>query len=295
MAGFLLPIRGQFTDNNPESNGGMKPDSAFDKRSKGLHARQLARHTETRSKLIAMDRLWLKSQRDVCSKRSNRMNFVGRILLTATAVLLLGAPGFAQSNVAEPDQSYTADRSQQAIDVFQTAGRDQYGSQVFQTSDPRFMHEAAQDAMTKINFARLALQNAQNEQVRSFAEQILRDYGKAQRDLFNIAYQQIVRLPDTLDPQQLDTFNTLSQLHGAAFDQAYMKAMLNDDQTATSRFKQEATKGDHWASHTLPTLESNLKEAQKVARVVGVHSTATNDEQRTPSAGKAVNTVSQEP
>ncbi len=220
------------------------------------------------------------------------MNLAERGLLIVTAVLLLGALGFAQSNAAE---SYTSDPNQRGVDVFQTAGRDQYGSPAFATSDPRFMQEATQDAMTKINFARLALQNAQNEQVKSFAEQILRDYGKAQRDLFNIAYQQIVQLPDTLDPQQLDTFNELSQLHGAAFDQAYMKAMLNDDQTATSRFKQEATNGDHWASHTLPTLERNLKEAQKVALAVGVHSTATNDEQRTPGASKTVNTVSQKP
>jgi putative membrane protein len=203
-------------------------------------------------------------------------------------------------HAARPDQYgnevfHTADRDQRGVDVFQTAGRDQYGNGMFQTADPQFMKEATQDAMAKINLARVALQNAQNEQVKSFAQQILSDYGKAQRDLFNIAYQQIVLLPDTLDPNHLDTFETLSQLHGAAFDKAYAKAMLNYDQTATSRFEQESTKGDDWASHTLPTLESNLKEAQKVALAVGVHSTATTQEQRTPSPSKAANTVSQEP
>ena len=222
------------------------------------------------------------------------MNFFGRSLLIATAALLLGAPGFAQSGAAS-DQYSTADRSDRAIDVFQTTGRDPYGSPAFKTTDPRFMKEATQDAMAKINFARLALQNAENEQVKAYAEQILSDYGKAQRDLFNIAYQEIVRLPDTLDSRQLDTFNRLSQLHGAAFDQAYMKAMVQDDQTATSRFRQEATRGNNWANHTLPTLESNLKEAQKVAVAVGVHSTATNDEQRTPGTSKAVTAASQQP
>ncbi len=190
---------------------------------------------------------------------------------------------------------HTADRNQHGIDVFQATGRDQYGNSGFPTANPQFMREATQDAMAKINIARLALQNAQNEQVKSFARQILSDYGKAQRDLFNIAYQQIVVLPDTLDPNHLDTFETLSQLQGAAFDQAYMKAMLNDNQTAAARFKQEATQGDVWASRTLPTLESNLKEAQKVALAVGVHSTATSEEQRTSSVGNAANKGSQEP
>jgi putative membrane protein len=241
------------------------------------------------------------------------MDFLGRGLLIATTALLLTASGFAQSNVATrdpygtdvfhtPDRNQygtdifqTGDRDQQGTDVFQTAGREQYGNNVFHTADPQFMREATQDAMSKIHLAYLALQNAQNEQVKSFALQILTDYGNAQKDLFNIAYQQIVLLPNTFDPKNLETFDTLSQMHGAAFDKAYMKAMLNDDQTAASSFKQEATKGNGWARHTLPTLESNLKEAQKVALVVGVHSTATSEEQRTPNAGKAINTVSQEP
>lgn len=189
---------------------------------------------------------------------------------------------------------HTAYRSERAVDVFQTTGRDPYGNGVFQTSDPRFMREATQDAMAKINIARVALQNAQSDQVKWFAQQILSDYGQAQRDLFNIAYRQIVVLPDTLNPNHLDTFETLLQLHGAAFDSAYMKAMLSENQTATSRFKQEATKGDDWASHTLPTLESNFKEAQRVALSIGVASTATSEEHPTPDVSRA-NAVSPKP
>jgi putative membrane protein len=164
----------------------------------------------------------------------------------------------------------------------------------FKRADPQFMKEAAQDAMAKIHLAYLALQNAQNEQVKSFALQILTDYSKAQSGLFKIASQQAVVLSNTLTPKNLDTFEALSQLQGAAFDKAYMKAMLNDDQTATSRFTREATKGDGWASHTLPTLESNLKEAQKVAVAVGVHPTV-SQEQRTPGASKPTHTVPQQP
>jgi putative membrane protein len=209
------------------------------------------------------------------------MNFLRRSLLIATAPLLLGALGFAQSSQYD------------GVDVFQKG--DQYDDvDVFQRADPQFMKEAAQDAMAKIHLAYLALQNAQNEQVKSFALQILTDYSKAQSGLFKIASQQAVVLSNTLTPKNLDTFEALSQLQGAAFDKAYMKAMLNDDQTATSRFTQEATKGDGWASHTLPTLESNLKEAQKVAVAVGVHPTV-GEEQRTPNASRPTHTVPQQP
>ncbi len=206
--------------------------------------------------------------------------------MIATAALLLGALGFAQSNVLESDKG--------GVDVFGTSNTNQYGDYVFPTANPQFMREAAQDAMAKIHFAYLALQNAQNEQVRSFGRQILTDYSKAQSGLFNIANRQAVVLPSTLDSKNLDTFEALSQLQGEAFDRAYMKAMLSGDQTAASRFKQEATRGDGWARHTLPTLESNLKEAQKVALAVGIHSTG-SEEPRTPSASKPNSTVSQEP
>ena len=214
------------------------------------------------------------------------MNFLGRGLLIATAALLCGTLGFAQSNALESSKS--------GVDVFQTDNRDQYGDHVFATSDPQFMVEAAQDAMAKIHLAYLALQNTQNEQVKSFALQILTDYSKAQSGLFRIANQQAVVLPNTLDPKNLDTFEALSELRGDAFDKAYVKTMLNSDQTATSRFKQEATRGDGWANHTLPTLENNLKEAQKVALAVGVHSTASGVQQ-TPNATKSTAAVSQQP
>jgi putative membrane protein len=213
------------------------------------------------------------------------MKFLGRGLLVATTTLLLTALGFAQGNAAEYDQYGNK--------IPQPADRGQYSNGVFPTANPQFMKDAAQDAMAKIHLAYLALQNAQHDQVRAFAQQILNDYGKTQADLFNIANQQAVVLPNTLDAKNLDTFQALSELQGKAFDQAYMKAMLNQDETALSSFKQEATKGDGWASQALPRLESDLKTAQKLAPVVGVHSAVTSQGQRAPSAGKPTNAASQ--
>lgn len=215
------------------------------------------------------------------------MKSLRRSLLVAMTVLLLTALGFAQSNGAEYDQY--------GNNVSKTPDHDQYGGNDFQTADPQFMKEAAQDSMAKIHLAYLALQNAQNEQVKSYARQILSAYSKAQSGLFNIANQQFVVLPNTLDAKNASTFEALSELHGAAFDKAYMETMLKADQTAASRYKQQATKGDAWASHTLPTLESNLKTAQKVALAIGVDSKVASQEQHTTGASKPISTASQKP
>jgi len=185
------------------------------------------------------------------------MKFLRGSLLVATAALLLTALAFAQND-----------------------------------AEQQFMSEAAQDGMAKIHMAYLALQNAQNEQVKLFAQQMLNDYGQAQNDLIFIANQEGVLLPRELDAKNRDTFDALSQLHGAAFDEAYMKAMLNSHQANVPRFKQEAAKVDNpaivdWASRTLPTLQSDLQEAQKVAPVVSIHATPTSEEQSIRSAGQA--------
>lgn len=215
------------------------------------------------------------------------MKFLGRSLLVMTTALLWTALGVAQSNGGQYDQY--------GNNVSPTADRDPNGSNLFQTVDPQFMREAAEDSMAKIHLAYLALQNAQNEQVKAYARQILSAYSKAQSGLFDMANQQFVVLPNTLDAKNLTTFDALSQLRGAEFDKAYMKAMLNGDEMTTSMYKQQAKKGDGWASRTLPTLENNLKEAQRVALEVGVGSKAKSQDQRTPSAGTPTSTASQKP
>ena len=134
------------------------------------------------------------------------MKTLGRSLLVATTTLLLTALGFAQGNAAEYDQYGNK--------ISQPADRGQYSNGVFPTANPQFMKDAAQDAMAKIHLAYLALQNAQNEQVRAFAQQILNDYGKTQADLFNIANQQAVVLPNTLDATNSDTFDSALTAEG---------------------------------------------------------------------------------
>jgi len=208
------------------------------------------------------------------------MKFLGRSLWAATAALLLAALGLAQSNTSP--------------ELYQN------GNGGVQTADHQFMSEAALAGMAKIHMAYLALQNAQNEHVKAFAQQMLSDYGQSQSDLISIANQLGVQLPSEMDAKDRETFDALSKLQGAAFDKAYVKTMLNGHQADVSRFKQEATKGNNqamidWASQTLSTLQSDLKEAQKVAPVVGVHATLTSEEQRNRSAGKPGNKTSQEP
>ena len=187
----------------------------------------------------------------------------GRSLLITSVALLLTAAGFAQDNA-----EYHAGGNGGSL-----------------SGDQRFISDVAQDGMAKIAVAKLALQNAKSDDVKKYAEQVLADYGNANATLYDIATQQFIQLPNTLDAKQLDSFDALSKLQGADFDKAYMQMVLKGQEKDLSRLKQEAAKGNNqsiinWAREMLPTVEDNGKAAKKI------HATLTAAEQKSADASK---------
>jgi len=74
--------------------------------------------------------------------------------------------------------------------------------------------------------------------------------------------------------------NRLQKLNGAAFDRAYMQAMVNDHVKDVDAFKKEANAGHDpevksFASTTLPTLEEHLQQARQ-ARTAATSTAAGN-------------------
>jgi putative membrane protein len=186
------------------------------------------------------------------------MEALRRGLLLLTAALLLSGMGFAQND-------YSAEFYAN-------------GNGGVQTADREFMSKAAQEGMARFQLAYAALQNAHSEEVKAFARQVLLDYYKSQGALIDIANQQFIALPTEPDPKDKAALNSLLQLQGEAFDKAYMQAMLNTHRTDLAQFKHEAKSGNNqaiinWANQNVPALQSQLKEAEKVAPTVGVQTT----------------------
>jgi putative membrane protein len=163
-------------------------------------------------------------------------------LFALAASALLAMPAMAQANVSAADQS--------------------------------FMQKAAQGGMAEVQLGKLAEQNAQSPEVKAFGERMVRDHSKADDQLKQVAAQQGVTLPASPDAKDQATEQRLSQMHGAAFDKAYMHDMVQDHRKDVAEFKQETSARDpqlrQWVDKTLPVIESHLREAEKVAPTVGV-------------------------
>lgn len=158
------------------------------------------------------------------------------------------------------------------------------------TKDHNFMMKAAQGGMAEVELGQLAQQNGQSQEVKDFGKRMVDDHSKAGDELKQLASQEGVALPTGLNAKDKATKERLSKLQGAAFDKAYMRDMVMDHKKDIAEFKHEASAGNDqavkdWASKTLPTLESHLEQAEKVAPTVGAQTSASGNAMSKSSSG----------
>ncbi|HEY2907026.1 MAG TPA: DUF4142 domain-containing protein [Vicinamibacterales bacterium] len=184
-----------------------------------------------------------------------------QILATSVMALAIALPAGAQTSqsMAKPNAAKTA----------KAAG-----------SDQTFVMKAARGGLAEVELGKLAEDKATNDQVKQFGKQMVDDHGKANDELKSLAQSKNITLPTDLSMQDKALRDRLSKLSGAAFDRAYMQAMLKDHREDVNEFRTESRSGadpevKQWAAKTLPTLESHLKLAQDDSKAVGTSGTMT--------------------
>ena len=127
-----------------------------------------------------------------------------------------------------------------------------------------FVKKAALDGMTEVELGRIALEKSQDAKVRSFAERMVRDHGKANEALGAIAKRKGLSVPMALDPEHRSLIQRLNAKSGTAFDTAYTEQMRNHSK-AIALFQGAITGPDQdlatFAKETLPTLEQHEQMA----------------------------------
>ena len=144
-----------------------------------------------------------------------------------------------------------------------------------------FAKKAAEGGLAEVELGRLAADKASSERVKQFAQKMVDDHSKANEDLKEAAKKENIDLPSSLDKKDQAEVDKLSKLSGAAFDKAYMSAMVKDHEKDVSEFRKAARSGGSsevksFAQNTLPTLEEHLKLARDVEKEVGGSHSAKN-------------------
>jgi putative membrane protein len=116
--------------------------------------------------------------------------------------------------------------------------------------DRKFMKKAAKGGAMEVAMGKLAEQNGQSEDVKSFGKRMVADHGKAGEELKKIAADKGVKLPEK-DPKV-----------SWSSDKAYMDMMVKDHEKDLAEFQQEANSG------TDPDVK---KFAEDTAKMVQEH------------------------
>jgi len=125
-----------------------------------------------------------------------------------------------------------------------------------------FWTKAAQGGMAEVELGKLALQKAQNADVKKFAQMMITDHSKANDELKTLAAKKNIVLPTDLGSHQ-STLDELGKRTGAEFDKAYVDEMVDDHEKDVDMFDDNTDNSDAdikaFATKTLPTLKKHLE------------------------------------
>lgn len=135
-----------------------------------------------------------------------------------------------------------------------------------------FVVAASASNMFEIRSSELALQNAQGDRVRAFAEQMIADHTKAGEQLMTIVAEggASVAPPAALDARHQAMMDQLKAASGEQFDAAYLGLQLQAHEEAVALFTAYAENGRDetlraFAATTLPVLQHHLSEVEALA------------------------------
>jgi putative membrane protein len=141
-------------------------------------------------------------------------------------------------------------------------------------TEQEFIGRAIDANVTEINLANLAKKLSSNDDVKKFADHILAEHEKMNKQVMDLANQKKVAVATGLNPKEREAWTKLSRLSGKDFDREYADMMVKDHEDALKMFercekdtKDEAIK--KVCEDALPKLRDHLKEAKSLQDKLG--------------------------
>jgi putative membrane protein len=141
--------------------------------------------------------------------------------------------------------------------------------------DKMFLRNAAEGNIAEVKLGQLAVQKANNEDVKALAQKMVDDHTKMNDEIAQVADSMGVMLPKSMDKDGQAEYDKLNALSGDAFDTEYLSFLVKDHHKGLHAFRLEA------ASRTDPALHDEVVKAasaihehtvmvDKLARAKGV-------------------------
>jgi putative membrane protein len=134
--------------------------------------------------------------------------------------------------------------------------------------DKQYAQAMAARGIMEIKLGQLALDKADNADVKAVAHRMIKDYLNWNDGMAKAAVRLKIQLPSDVDAKQKAAFDRISGLSGAAFDQAYLKEVIHQQTKALTMSHQEASEGSvsgfhHFAGIVVSNLQDQIEMARR--------------------------------
>ena len=137
-----------------------------------------------------------------------------------------------------------------------------------------FIKKAADGGLTEVELGRLAAEKGGSDEVKDFGNEMVKDHSKLNDNLKEIAAKMNVTVPENISAKHHAAIEKMSSLSGAAFDKAYVNAMLMDHEKDIGEFEKadkEVKNSDlkQFIEDALPIMKDHLEKIRKFDQAKG--------------------------
>jgi putative membrane protein len=134
--------------------------------------------------------------------------------------------------------------------------------------DKQFAQMTATRSLMELQLSQAAVEKGSTEGVRQLGRRMVEDYTKWSNGMTRAAAHLKIEIPTELDAKHQAETDRVLALSGAAFDEAYLRAMVHLQNKALTITHYEATNASvsgfrNWAGVILPTIQEHLKMAKQ--------------------------------
>lgn len=195
----------------------------------------------------------------------------------AIAMLFAAGPLQAQSTkpATTPDGRGSQTTAANSADIrsetsMNTSGASGPRSGKMTEEDQEMMQDIAHANLAEIEVGKMALEKSQNEQIRKFAQRLIDDHTKANKELETLAKSKGASLPNETDIQHKAIATALQALSGETFDNQFIQRVGVGDHQRTHELLQKTQKTAKdkdlkaYAQKTMKVVDQHLAAAKKM-------------------------------
>lgn len=144
-----------------------------------------------------------------------------------------------------------------------------------QADEQTFVKEAVEGNLAEVRLGELALQRAEDPEVRKFGETLRQDHTAALKRASNIAKSLQVEAPTEPTSEANRHYDGLAQLSGGQFDAAFVSHMILAHEAEIAKYSRNASSDNDgvaaFVADALPKMRAHLATAQALQKGVPVH------------------------